>query len=168
LFSALLHSDAEAAVSAIAQLRAAGHVYGTSYYCSALAEIELNNDQVTAASAHVERGIAYSNASGERFWFPRLLRQRAIVSHRLARPRSCIVADLDQAIAEAKQRGMLMFELEAQLVYSTLSFEMPSAQWDSAGLYLSQGTVLKTLDSLRSGNTDQQLAATKTASAEHV
>jgi tetratricopeptide (TPR) repeat protein len=166
LFAALLTHDTGAALSAVDELRIGGSVYSTSYQCSVLAEIELHNNDALAASEHVEHGIAQAESSGEKFWYPRLLCQRALVSHRLGRPGRVTLAALNAASSDAHQRDMSMFELEAQVIHSTVSSERPSMDWHGAGLQLSKDAVLKALESLRRNYTDQRLVETKTASAQ--
>jgi hypothetical protein len=168
LFAALLTHDTGAAINAVEELRVGGSVYSTSYQCSVLADIELHKDDVISASEHVERGITQAESSGEKFWYPRLLCQRALVSSRLSRPRSVTLHSINAAITEAHQRDMSVFELEAQVIHSTLSSERPSMDWHGAGLQLSKCAVLRALESLRQNNPPLQLAETKKASIQQV
>ena len=168
LFAAWLQGDAGAAVTATAQLHSARHLVGASYQWSMLAEIELANGGLVAAADCLERGIKHAESSGERFWLPRLLCQRAILSRRMGQPISVSLSDLDVAITEASQRGMLAFELEANVAYSTLWAEEPTLCWDAAGVALSRSEVLAALESIRRGNTTRQVSQRELTSVGYV
>jgi TOMM system kinase/cyclase fusion protein len=130
LFQAELTQDVIAARNAVTRLSAAGHLLGLSYQLSVLADVELSDREVVAAHQHLDQAVEYANSSGERFWLPRLLRQRAATSQLLGLTVAAIQADLDAAIEEASSRGMLTFELEAHVECSRLlSKDGPKFEW---------------------------------------
>lgn len=145
-FSAELDGDIEGAAAAFESLRSARQGLGASFYCSVLSDLELNAGNMGAALEHADRGIAHAESSGERFWFPRLLCQRALIAHRLGQSRQTTEAALDTSVQEARRRGMLMYELEATLARSTLTSHEPTRAWDGVGLVQSREQVVTALE----------------------
>lgn len=59
------------------------------------------------------------------------------------------MADLELAVEEAQQRGMLMFELEATRAQATLASGAPSYDWEHAGEALDREAILRALTEFR-------------------
>ncbi len=158
LFRAYLARDIEACCAAVGRLSSAGHVASSSYQLSLLAEVELGHGHLSGAAEHLAKAIEHCQSSGERFWLPRLLRQRAILAQRLGQGSIAIESDIDAAVHEANKRGMSMFELEASLEYSQLLANSPSLPSWLAGdrSRVDRALVLEALENSRQFNSAQR------------
>jgi hypothetical protein len=93
---------------------------GLTYQLAVLAELALNAGDTQTANEHISRAVAHAEMSGERFWLPRVLCLRAMISRRLGLSSELIEVDLNDAILRSAKHGVAMFELEARLEYEKL------------------------------------------------
>ncbi len=95
--------------------RATGSELGVSYFLTMLAEAEAEAGQVEAGLEALEEAQQFVYSSGERFWLPELLRQRALLLERRGAPAAQVVQTLLEARDEAVRSGARMLELRVLL-----------------------------------------------------
>lgn len=120
LFRGHMSANLAVGAEAVECLSSVDQVLALSYQLSLLAEMAIAVGQLKRALECLNRGIEHAKATGEQFWFPRLLCQRAVLQERLGVERACVENDLGVAIEYAAVQGMVMFELEARLIQNKL------------------------------------------------
>jgi predicted ATPase len=95
--------------------RATGSELGVSYFLTILAEAEARAGQVEAGLEALIEAQQFVYSSGERFWLPELLRQRALLLEQTGAPAAQVVQTLLEACDEAARSGSRMLELRVLL-----------------------------------------------------
>jgi len=150
LFQAYVRGDIKSARLAFGQLSSAGHVASSSYQLSLVGEIEMADGRFEDALECVNRGIEHAMSSGEGFWLPRLLCQRALVFRALGHETAAVQSALAESIADANRRGMTMFELEASVEYARASRNGPlPTEWSVRLDDVDRSAVLRVLKDVK-------------------
>ena len=99
----------------VREWRATGSKLGVSYFLTLLAEAEAAAGQWEAGLKALDEAREFVDSTGERFWLPELLRQRALLLERRGAPAEQVVRTLREAREEAARSGACTLELRALL-----------------------------------------------------